>query len=64
MSQTKTVRVYIGNRQVTGQRCGWGEGRTKEEAIANAIERAGGERFGAAYDQQSDMVWFDGGCRC
>lgn len=61
-SKKKLIRVYIGNRQAVGQRCGWGEGCTREQAIQNAIELAGGEARNAKYDVQSGMVWYDGGC--
>lgn len=56
------IKVHIGNRDALGQSCGYGEGRTREEAVAKAIELAGGSAKNASYDSQSGMVWFDGGC--
>ena len=61
-SRRKLCRVACGNRQVIHQHCGYGIGKTKAEAIADAIERLGGESTDARYDKQTDMVWFNGGC--
>lgn len=58
------VRIYIGNRAVIGQQCGWAEAQTKPEAIAKAIALAGGADRNASYDKQTNMVWFDGRCFC
>lgn len=34
------VKVYLLNHNVVGQRCGWGEGETRQDAINDALELA------------------------
>lgn len=60
----KVVRVYLCNVQTIGARCGYGEGRTHDEAIANALQLARRRDADAYYDKQSGTVCFAGGVNC
>ena len=64
METTEVVRVRLVNIQTLGAQCGWGEGRTREEAIAAALRLARRDDPAAAYDPQSGTVGFRGGINC
>ena len=56
-----TVRIYLCNLAVLGQRCGYGEGSTLEAAIADALAyaRANGHAD-AAFNPDTRQVEFRG----
>jgi hypothetical protein len=52
-------KVYLTNSQTLGAMCGYGEGQTSEEAIADALRKARAMDPDAYY--QGGTVWFRGG---
>jgi hypothetical protein len=60
----KTVKVYLCNVQTLGAMCGYGTGRTKEEAVADALRQARERDPRAFYDQATNQVKFAGGVNC
>jgi hypothetical protein len=60
--QKKQHRVYLLNVQTIGAQCGYGEGTTKAEAIAAALEIARKRDPEAVYD--AGHVLFCGGVNC
>ena len=64
MKTRELVRVRLVNIQTLGARCGWGTGRTREQAIANALILARQDDPKAWYDKQSGVVTFRGGINC
>lgn len=61
--KTETHKVYLVNCQTIGASCGYGIGKTKEEAIADAIELA--KHKGDPNPRyEGGQVWFRGGVNC
>ncbi len=60
----KLIRVHLMNYQTIHAQCGYGEGRTHDEAVANALEMARQRDPNAQYDKQSGCVGFAGGINC
>jgi hypothetical protein len=63
MANDKMIRVYLTNVQTLGARCGWGEGLTREDAIADAKALVEQIDPDAWYDR-SGTVCFRGGMNC
>lgn len=61
----KWVKVYLCNVSSIGTHCGYGEGRTREEAIKDALDRARRE-YGpnVMYNPQSGQVEFSAPVYC
>jgi hypothetical protein len=58
------LRCLIINTNAIGQRCGYGEGETREEAVANALVEAWSRGYtGARYNPSTDSVEFCGEVR-
>lgn len=58
------LRCLIINTNVLGQRCGYGEGDTREEAVANALVLAWQRgHTGARYNPATESVEFSGEVR-
>jgi len=55
----KFIKVYLVNVQTTGAMCGYGQGRTREEAIADALRKAREMDSNAYYE--GGVVCFAGG---
>ena len=64
MTATQKVKVYLTNLQTLGAMCGYGIGRTREDAIASALRIARERDANAYYDAQSGSVCFGGGINC
>lgn len=62
--QQKTFKIRLTNVQTLGARCGYGQGRTQEEAIEDALKEARRSDPNAYYDERSDTVCFRGGVNC
>ena len=62
--KTQQIRVAIVNFQTLGAQCGYGVGRTHDEAVDDAMERALRDDPQAYYDPQTDSVRFAGGIHC
>jgi hypothetical protein len=58
----KLFKVYLVNSQTLGAMCGYGEGKTREEAIADALRKARETDPDARYE--GGQVWFRGGVNC
>lgn len=55
----KMFKVYLCNVKVIGQRCGFGEGATRESAIADALVQAKARDENAKYNPNTGTVDFD-----
>ena len=64
MKTTAYYRVSLINSQTIGAMAGYGEGKTHEEAKADALQRARRMDPNAYYDRQSGAVVFAGGVNC
>lgn len=58
----KLFKVYLVNVQTLGAMCGYGTGRTHEEAMENALKKAREADPGAWYE--GGQVLFRGGVNC
>lgn len=54
-------KIYLCNVKVIGQRCGFGEGSTRQAAIADAMIQAKARDENAKYNQNTGTVDFNGG---
>jgi len=61
---TDAIRVPLINVQTLGAKAGYGEGKTRDEAIADALARAKQIDPNAKYDAQCGGVTFAGGMNC
>ena len=57
-------KVELVNTQTLGARCGYGEGRTLEEAQADALRKARQDDPDARLSQSGYQVLFAGGVNC
>ena len=60
----KWYRVELVNYQTMGARCGYGEGRSLEEAQLDALRRARQSDPDARLSGGGYQVWFAGGVNC
>lgn len=60
----KSYRVQLVNCQTIGARCGYGEGKTLEEAQEDALRRARERDPNARLSECGYQVWFAGGVNC
>jgi membrane protein YqaA with SNARE-associated domain len=61
--KTKLVKVYLCNVNTLGAMCGYGVGRTREAAIASAMQRVRAE-YGVEGWYENGQVYFRGGVNC
>jgi hypothetical protein len=54
-------KIYLCNVKIIGQRCGFGEGSTRQDAIADALDQAKARDKNAKYNANTGSVDFDGG---
>lgn len=62
MRTARPIKVYLVNVQTLGAMCGYGTGKTKDEAIADALKRARETDPQAWY--ANGQVYFRGGVNC
>jgi hypothetical protein len=61
-AKPRYFKVYLRNLQTLGAMCGYGEGKTKEEAVQRALDMARQSDPNAKYDGRE--VCFSGGANC
>lgn len=64
MTQKPLIRVALVNRQTLHARCGHGVGKTREEALKDALRIAHSRDDSGDVTIQNGEVWYNGGINC